>query len=199
MQTIACCVDNFKQDDLINAIQTGDQQKQIDNFNDHTTQSSQSLSLSSSSPSSSSSSQVTFTYNLNNYKLLQQNYARCLCNKLNQKQFDCLHCTQNYPINVRRSKDGEEDYINYLKNNQNSKDVKLLITSFNKHQQQKQQQQHQMNEINNDIILLKPSPIPVSSSLLSLLALTKPSNTFIPPPNRSMIGQSHLIRNNSNK
>ena len=75
MQTIACCVDNFKQDDLINAIQTGDQQKQIDNFNDHTTQSSQSLSLSSSSPSSSSSSQVTFTYNLNNYKLLQQNYA----------------------------------------------------------------------------------------------------------------------------
>ena len=116
--------------------------------------------------------------------------AKCQCNA-NQKQFDCAECTQYYPVNVRRSKDGEEAvqprHINCLDNRTNlnkceaarspqrpvslaTSDNTSNMTSFS-------------GNSNSNSPRLKPSPSPISSTLLSLLALNKPSNTFIPPPN----------------
>lgn len=170
---------------------------------------SSSSSVSSSSSSSSTSiSPVPFSY-LNTKKQLKKyhhhfnqqnlklNYNRCIC-KLDQKQFDCFQCTQNYPINVRRSKDGEEEHnYFYSKNdttnldqincsNDNNK-MKVLFSSMDN---------EAASDSSEQVVFLKPSPIPVSSSLLSLLALTKPSNTFVPPPNKCLV-QSHLFGKNS--
>ncbi len=147
--------------------------------------------LSSSSVSSSSSSSlspVPFLYLNNNQNNSEQirnrnitkKILKCICHP-NQKRFDCYECTQNYPVNVRRSKDGEEE-----KKQQevfNKSDQILSIKTKTK--------KTDPDEQKPTSITLKPSPIPVSSSLLSLLALTKPSNTFIPPPNKCISSQSH--------
>lgn len=89
---------------------------------------------------------------------------RCICTS--ERFYNCNYCTSNYPISVRRSKDGEEtDYSSKLK-----------------------QTFENRIESSNDLakINLKPSPLPVSSHLIALLSLTAPSNKFIPPPNKNL-------------
>lgn len=94
---------------------------------------------------------------------------KCICKNENEKLFNCLECTRNYPVSVRRSRD-DEDTKNYL-----IKDVSMSASIK---------------------LSLKPSPIPTSSTLIDLLALTKPSNTFITPPN---INIAHFIKQQSKK
>ncbi len=116
-------------------------------------------------------------HNNNNLKRI-----KCTC-KPNQKHFNCLQCTQSFPINVRRSKDGEEDEEEEEEKKQNLVNYFFLADNNS----------NEKSSLQNTIINLKPTPIPVSSTLMSLLALNKPGNTFIPPPNKCI--STHLHKN----
>ena len=134
-----------------------------------------------------SSSSLSY-HHKNHNKLLKHNNnnnlkrIKCTC-KPNQKHFNCLQCTQSFPINVRRSKDGEEDEEEEEEKKQNLVNYFFLADNNS----------NEKSSLQNTIINLKPTPIPVSSTLMSLLALNKPGNTFIPPPNKCI--STHLHKN----
>ncbi|CAF0888319.1 unnamed protein product [Brachionus calyciflorus] len=95
---------------------------------------------------------------------------KCICG--NDKLYNCTYCTSNYPISVRRSKDGEEDNCVLCNCGKNNNDQKNDVNaSFSRKHQN---------------FVLKPSPFPVSSHLLELMTLTNPSCKFTPPPNKSL-------------
>lgn len=141
-------------------------------------------------------------------------HLKCKCKRKNSGNiFNCIECTRNYPINVRRSKDGEETNSFYL-DKQNllakSKISERLFKEKTKKRENLKQvgeeyeeddendddnldsydenESHVVNELQaNELkIQLKPSPVPISSRLISLLALNKQissSTSFVPPPN----------------
>ena len=91
---------------------------------------------------------------------------RCICTT--ERYYNCNYCTSNYPISVRRSKDGEEtdQHLNRLRPVYGKDETNAGLQSPKIH--------------------LRPSPLPVSSHLIALLTLTSPSNKFIPPPNKNL-------------
>lgn len=119
---------------------------------------------------------------------------RCTCSHTH-KQFNCIECTQLFPIQVRRSGDGESGIVysnlqTILSNNNETNNP-------NNHQPKTSDQFH-LEEYsttsstfskNNErgVIHHKPSSFKtLSPTLVSILALSKPNNTFIPPPNISL-------------
>jgi hypothetical protein len=201
------------------------------------------LNLETYVPLNSSNSSSSSSYNYAKKNLIQSKFQqiinlslkknsqqkiKCKC-KTNQKQFDCVVCTQFYPVNVRRSMDGEEtNYTHYI-NHKNAQNTCLDRTNLalNEHNQSishsstsaimnnKTEKAENFSHLENSSVgsaasdlsthnyeakvILKPSPIPISSTLMSLLAMTKPNNMFIPPPNVSIsITQSQQFKNKNN-
>ncbi len=110
---------------------------------------------------------------------------RCIC-KPNQKHFNCKMCTQNYPILVRRSANGESgtiewsDVVNFVGSEDvNGEDSSNSSQSSTNTLDIKKKGNPEIRFNNNSNHLISPS-------VLSILALSKPSNTFIAPPNISL-------------
>jgi hypothetical protein len=189
----------------------------------------------------------TTTNNNNDISNNNQNNVKNKCNcKLNSNIFNCLICTKNYPINVRRSRDGESNNFNQQKKQQQqmlSKHQQAYLSDLQQFNNNNNMTKYQManninsmitsvhsdtsstadesssssssssisnNNNNNNItssyhdyhhirLNLKPSPIPVSSTLISLLSLNSPNNKFIAPPNKSIaIFSNSNTKNSSN-
>lgn len=111
---------------------------------------------------------------------------KCTCDI--DRQYDCFKCTRYYPIQVRRSLDGESGriYGNCSRKNANSNS-----NTFN-------QNIEKVNELpviidpeslENPLIChdklnnIKPSRQPSSSTIDSLIKINNSNNSFIPPPN----------------
>ncbi len=143
-------------------------------------------------------------------------HLKCKCKRKNSGNiFNCIECTRNYPINVRRSKDGEEtnsfymDKHNILVKSKINERLFKEKTKKTEHLKKVGEEYDEDDENDNDDdnsdgyhenesnlvnelqanelrIKLKPSPVPISSRLISLLALNKQvssSTSFVPPPN----------------
>lgn len=122
---------------------------------------------------------------------------KCICLNENERLYNCLHCTSNYPICVRRSKDGEEtNYKSELVIANNSLNSNSRTNHFNQYNHNNSNFESSSTMASSSSISsstgkmnLKQSPIPLSSS--TLIALLT-SNTFIPPPN---INLAHFKQN----
>jgi len=111
-------------------------------------------------------------------------HDRCTCLP-NQKQFNCIVCTQNYPILVRRSANGESGHIDWS-------DVRIFHNLVRSDDVDEEDSSNSPLSTFNSIdkkqreIRTNSSKHTVSPTVLSILALSKPSNTFMPPPNISL-------------
>ena len=150
---------------------------------------------------------------------------KCICRNKEEHHFKCLACTRDYPISVRRSKDGEEAQAK-RRNDRKEFEKKIRIDNKNENYENRSlipntttsdrnasplsesstsaessssssynsNSSSSTSHVNYEskILNLKPSPIPISSALIALLALTKPTNKFRPPPN---VNLAHVIQN----
>src|SRR5690606_36079460 len=138
---------------------------------------------------------------------------KCICRN-KEKHFLCTACTRGYPISVRRSRDGEEsgdvkmrkDRLEFenkfrLNNNHNNNTNGIspasVESSSNAESTSSSCSSASTSYANYESTLLnlKPSPIPISSALIALLTLTKPTNKFRPPPN---VNLANVMQNESN-
>ena len=141
------------------------------------------------------------TLNLKHINCIQES-PKCICKNITEKKFNCNVCTQNYPVNVRRSKDGEEETNVYINNRNmiNSScnfDKNITYNQTNRMTQNKAT--YEKNNITNKTNANLYTKPPISSNLLSILALNKPGNVFIPPPNVSLQSQSNSSSTNTTK
>jgi hypothetical protein len=136
--------------------------------------------------------------------------SKCIC-KNNEKHFRCVECTRHYPIRVHRSANDDESgrlaMLSKLEHDRRQFEMKLSqaaapkaavvdeltssgeqsISESSSYSSCSANASSTESECYDSIILnLKPSPIPVSPGLIALLALTKSSSTFRPPPNISL-------------
>lgn len=137
-------------------------------------------------------------------------YKRCTCKK-NQKQFDCHECTQPFPIQVRRSRDGESGILYNLQHNCYTQSQADAQSAANKTSNKSRMDPNLISSVEEEsdegsgssnssssncslttqnhqpAITLKPTPFKtVSPTLLSLLAMSNPNSRFVPPPNISL-------------
>lgn len=148
---------------------------------------------------------------LENFKTFDESSSLCKCRK-KCKIFNCAKCTIDYPILVRRSVDELESHGHILSIDHDDDDdqtIKKLKTPKNLTNRISPLAQtdsscsvslssssssiSSANVLLNSAVpmsinslVLKPSPIPVSSTLISLLNLNRPNNSFIPPPNMNI-------------
>lgn len=168
-------------------------------------------SISSSKQSKRKQDQLRFQQIFNGTNSKSKAYKRCTCKK-NQKQFDCHECTQPFPIQVRRSRDGESGILYNLEHNfymqsqaieaqsatsktsNKSRIDPNLISSVEEESDEGSGSSNSSSsncslttQNHQPAIILKPTPFKtVSPTLLSLLAMSNPNSRFVPPPNISL-------------
>ena len=118
----------------------------------------------------------------------KSNKKKCICYL--DRQYDCYKCTRYYPIQVRRSLDGESGRI-YAKYSNNHKNLNVDVSSKKIEELNELPPIIDTESLDNSFnsqrkpnsFIIKPIRQPISSTILSLIKINDPNNAFIPPPN----------------